>query len=116
MTFNRIWPREPPPYDDDSKSMPVSYAHTPGPLMEPYQQAIITQDGIQLTSIGGQTKLEAAAVDVAVALIHAEAVTLGDLLKDPALQVGLGKAAVKIASSVLETTAAIQTRAGDQGK
>ena len=121
--MNRIWPPEsddePPAFDDGygSKERPVNYRHFPGPMLVPYHETIVGVDQILQISIGGETKLERAAVDVALALIQTEAVVLTDLLKDARLQVALGKAAVGIASSVLRTDAHVETRKpGDPGR
>lgn len=119
MTYNRVFRNdEPPPYEDGPKELPVQYRHRHGPMLNPYHETIVTENEIVLASIGGQTKLEAAAVDVLVALIgRANPETVNKLVKDPRLQVGLGKAAATIASSVLTTAEGIETREpGDQGR
>ena len=115
--INRCFDDEPPPYNDGPKQLPLLNRQMVGPLMAPHHETVVTEDAILLVSIGGQTKLEAAAVDLAVALIHTEALNLTDLFKDPGLQLGLGQAAVKIASAVLASAENTQTRpAGDQGR
>jgi hypothetical protein len=112
MMVNRIFPDdERPPYDDGpDKPISVVYKHADGPMTTPYHETIVLGDHVIMASVGGHTKLEAAAVEITIALIHAEAVPLADLLKDPGLQIGLGQAATKIALSVFDTTDMVQTR------
>lgn len=127
MTINRIWPPpgDDPPHDDpllyndgyDPHPRAVNYCHRDGPMLTPYHETIITTEAFLLTSIGGETKLERAAVDIALALIQTEAMVLSELLANPEVQIELGKAAAKIASTVLATAGNIQRPVpGDQGK